>query len=79
MHSDCEVGLERAKMTGFCIHSIIYLYVSYLLEDASLNQFKQAELHVKNTSLNDAIASTTSLVNVLPTPDDPIKTVGLIA
>lgn len=27
----------------------------------------------------DDIASTTSLVNVLPTPDDPINTVGLMA
>lgn len=25
------------------------------------------------------MASTTSFVNVLPTPDDPIRTVGLIA
>lgn len=30
------------------------------------------------TSLNVAIACTTSLVNVLPAPEDPIKTVGLI-
>lgn len=33
----------------------------------------------KSTSLLVAIASTTSLVNVLPTPDVPINTVGLIA
>ena len=32
-----------------------------------------------NTSLKDVIASITSFVNVLPAPDDPIKTVGLIA
>jgi len=33
----------------------------------------------ERTSLIDAMASTTSFVNVFPTPDDPIKTVGLIA
>lgn len=32
-----------------------------------------------NTSLKEAIALITSLVNVLPTPDVPINTVGLIA
>ena len=31
------------------------------------------------TSLMEAIASTTSLVNVLPAPEVPINTVGLIA
>jgi len=31
------------------------------------------------TSLKEAIASTTSFVKVLPTPDVPINTVGLIA
>jgi len=31
-----------------------------------------------STSLKDAIASITSLVNSFPTPDDPINTVGLI-
>ena len=30
------------------------------------------------TSFKDAMASTTSFVNVFPTPDDPINTVGLI-
>lgn len=31
------------------------------------------------TSLKEAMASTTSFVNVFPTPDDPIRTVGFIA
>lgn len=33
----------------------------------------------ERTSLMEDTASTTSFVNVLPTPDDPIRTVGLIA
>lgn len=33
----------------------------------------------ERTSLMEATASMTSFVKVLPTPDDPIKTVGLIA
>jgi hypothetical protein len=32
----------------------------------------------KITSLKEAMASTTSFVNVLPTPDVPIRTVGLM-
>lgn len=33
----------------------------------------------RDTLLRDAMASTTSLVNVFPTPDDPINTVGLMS
>lgn len=37
-------------------------------------------IHIKGyTSLYDAMASTTSFVKVLPAPDDPINTVGLMA
>jgi len=40
---------------------------------------RERERARERTSLIDAMASTTSFVNVFPTPDDPIKTVGLIA
>jgi hypothetical protein len=33
---------------------------------------------VKHTSLKEAMASTTSFVKALPTPEVPIRTVGLI-
>lgn len=41
-------------------------------------QFQPANKYKSNTSLKDDIASITSFVNVLPAPDDPINTVGLI-
>jgi hypothetical protein len=37
-----------------------------------------SENREKITSLKEAMASTTSFVNVLPTPDVPIRTVGLM-
>lgn len=42
-------------------------------------RLRERERERERTSLNDAMALTTSLVNVFPTPEDPINTVGLIA
>lgn len=75
VHSDCEVGFERARIIGFCM--------SFVTTSASeIQQLKVKKMdhnRRKYTSFKDAMASMTSFVKVLPTPDDPINTVGLIA
>lgn len=134
VHSDCDVGLERARImglyqkfiqkicqplssrgcdaisqiynyrakfnTGGTVWTLTQLRMSkshtfrprkqncyqisqtfYILYDAGpcSQNSPRTDIGKKSTSLLVAIASTTSLVNVLPTPDVPINTVGLIA
>lgn len=83
VHSDCEVGLESAKMRGFCM-SFIYENLSNKYDKHLFTQCEEVEKQRRDiwgssTSLKEATASTTSFVNAFPTPDDPIRTVGLMA
>jgi hypothetical protein len=77
VHSACDVGLDKARMIG------IYNFIYRTLLPANFNgskrhrSKKQLDM-IKNTSLNEEMASTTSCVKVCPFPDVPIRTVGLI-
>lgn len=68
-------------MRGFCQsfnHSRLNFF--HLKREKRLNcLINFMERVIESTSLKEATASITSFVKVLPTPDDPIKTVGLIA
>lgn len=76
MHSDCDVGLDRARMIGLC--GVLQKRCKLLLISDQYTR-KQQFVIVKITSLNEEMASITSCVNVCPFPDVPISTVGLIA
>ena len=80
VHSDCDVGLERARIIGF--YKTLYktrVSLSFISVSVKFPQIQSLWYKDENTSLLAAIASTTSLVNCLPTPDVPINTVGLIS
>lgn len=75
VHSDWEVGLDNARMIGFCI----FFFSQVSFQPKKWSGWKNGLKNVYNsTSLKEAMASITSFVKVFPTPEVPINTVGLM-
>lgn len=78
VHSECDVGFDNEKMTGLCIYNFRSEVIQLSHWSQKVTTWTTTMFKIQITSLKEAIASITSLVKALPTPDVPISTVGLM-